>query len=245
MAIYADSIGTLILNTSLLGAGALFGLLGIVMGIARGMTKNQEMWGVSFATFAWLIALIAPNQTWAVGMFIAGAVALTTIFASMMPSINENNIFVIATIAGILSVIMLIGSGTFTKSANWGYNLEQARTDVYGTLNVVKLNYIAETPNHQICQMGDNSCQNVAIQNSAYNPGFFDVIASVLAIGRYVSIAITFIGMAVLAPFLLTTVIAAYVMNPFIAILIGVYANMYNIVVLYHVIKFILNKRGM
>lgn len=66
-----ESIGQMIADISVLGAGMTFGILGLVAGITRGMSKNNKLWALTFGAFAWIIALIAPTLTFGIIIFTA------------------------------------------------------------------------------------------------------------------------------------------------------------------------------
>lgn len=66
-----DAFSGLVMNISLFGGGLIFAVLAVLFGLTRGMTKNDEMWALIFASFAWLLALIVPNVPWAATIFVA------------------------------------------------------------------------------------------------------------------------------------------------------------------------------
>lgn len=242
-----DSIGTLLTNIGLFGGGMAFGILGLIFGIARGMTKNHDMWALIFSAFAWTMALIAPNTLFAGTIFVAGAIGITLAYTPLIKQATESNIFLVAIIAALINVSMLIGVGAFGESLNWGTNIDEVQTDIITILGQETTAISQETPAHGLCtpsQERAGTCTPSAI-GGTFNPLIFDVFASILTIGDYIGKAIKFAGMAVFAPFIISGLLAGMVTNGFIGYMIGLYATFWNLVVLYNIIKFILNKRGM
>lgn len=74
----------------------------------------------------------------------------------------------------------------------------------------------------------------------------FDVFASILNIPGYIGKAIRFAGMTVFAPLIIgaTLKAKATALNAIAGVLMGIYATFWNLVILYNLIMFILNKRG-
>lgn len=239
-----DSIGTLMTNVGLFGGGMLFGILGLIMAITRGMTKNSEKWAITFALFAWIIALAIPNTVWAVGVFAAGSVALIFALMPIMTKMEDVNIFVIAVIALCLNLIMVIGAGGFQESLYWMDNLGEAQQDIAELLGTSNSAFDGAVPEHGLCRPDDPSCSSSAIAG-AFNPLIYDVFASVLTIGDYIAKAIKLAGAAVFAPFVISAYIRTHITNFVVWFLISVLMVLFNFAIIYKVIAFVLNKRGM
>lgn len=224
-----------------------FGILGLLFGITRGMTKDKDMWALIFSSFAWLIALIVPNTIFAATIFLAGAIGITLAYMPVIKELAESNIFIVAAIALIVNISLLFGAGIFYQSVGWGTNLDNARA---GIMNVT-YNVSSESGDimveHGLCARGSTvrgECNPTPLEG-VFNSVVFDVFASILAIGTYITKAITLAGMAVLAPIIIAQTFSTLIANTFVGYLIAIYIVFWNLAIIYNIIKFILNKRGM
>lgn len=239
-----DAIGTMLMNIGMFGGGITFGVLGLILGAVRGMTKNSEMWAIGFSALAWLIAMMIPNVPWAITIFTAGAIGITLAFMPILKKMEDTNIFTIAIISAIINLLIVFGSGAMAYSLDWQTNMDSVQTDIATTLGVETANFESTSPQHGLCRPDDPNCQTGAIAG-AFNNLIFDVFASVLAIGDYISKAIKLAGLVVFAPFVLTNVIKPMITNTIIFYLVAIMVSMWNLAIVYKIIAFVLNKRGM
>lgn len=246
-----ESIVQMIAGVSIFGLGMTLGILGILFGVMRGMSKNADVWAITFSAFAWAFALAIPNPWWASSIFLAGAIGITTAFMPIMKELQQSSIFGLAIVAAIMNIILLVGLGAYDESITWGDNFAESQTDIENLFNVGGGALTNQTPGHGLCSPNDaglpagedNICDTEALQGS-YNPLYFDPIAGVITMGKYVGKGIKFAGMAVLAPIIISQDLKTLANNTLVIILIGIYANVWNLVILWQVIRFMLNRRG-
>jgi hypothetical protein len=239
-----DALGTMLLNIGMFGGSLAFAIAGIIFGITRGMTKNNEMWAITFSAFAWLIALMIPNVPWAIGIFVMGAIGITISFMPLLKKMGDTNIFTMAIISVIINLLLVFGSGAFTYSLDWNSNIGGIQDDIAELLGEETTALDSNAPSNGLCRPDDSTCSSGALAG-AFNPLIFDVFASVLTIGDYISKAIKFAGMVIFAPFVIGSIIKPMISNIIIFYLIAILISIWNLSILYKVIAFILNKRGM
>lgn len=245
MAIYT-SIGELILNVSLFGLGAGFGILGLLFGISRGMTKNADAWPIIFSAFAWLFALMVPSAIWASMIFLAGAIGITFAFTPFFKKVNSSNILIVAFIALMMNAIMLIGFGAYQSALSWDDSYTAAQETLPGVFQLAETSSSADIPDVGLCAPADQAagrCQDVA-KSFSFSAIAFDPIVSFFALPIFLGKLLVLAAMAVLVPLLLSLKIKAMVANPFIGVLIGLYIVAWNFIILYNFIMMLINNRG-
>lgn len=245
-----ESLGQLILNISLFTGGMAFGILGLVLAISRSMTKNNDHWGLIFSSFAWIIALIIPQIWYSALIFGFGAFGLTLAFMPIIEKAGDNNIFMLAIIAGVLNALLLFGTGAYDVSLAWQDNFDSSLSDI-SSITGTQFNNIGEgLPEYDVCapnEVNSNGepCKSDVVSGT-FNQNLFVPFASVLTIGTYIGKAVAFIGMTALAPVVITTTLASdgYFTNTIIILLMGFLVSLWQMAIFYKLVLFILNKRG-
>lgn len=241
-----DSIGYLLTDIAIFGSGTLFGILGLIFGISRGMTKKDDMWALVFASVSWMIALIAPNTVFAAAVFLAGAAAVTIAYLPLVKNLNESSVLTIAIIAILINLTIVIGSGSFNASLNWHTNLEEVQDSIAGLFGTSVSELQAETPETGLCTpraQEEGLCENSLI-GGIFEPLVFDVVSTVVNVASYIGKAIAFAGMSLMAPLIIIkTFTQSGVINTVVAYMFGLYALMWQLLILYQIVRFTSNKR--
>ena len=245
-----ESVGMLIMNIGLFGMGMAFGVLGLILAISRSVTKNSDHWAITFSAFAWAIALIIPQVWWSAFIFGMGAFALSLAFMPIVRKMGDSNIFTIAVIAIVLNMLILIGSGAYSTSFAWQDNYDSSLTDIERIVGIQGGKINQSIPESELCQPNElnpdgTPCEPDVISGS-FNENLFMPYASVLTIGNYLGKAAAFMGMAILAPAVLTTNLASeeYFKNIFILMLMGFMVSAWQLAIFYKTIMFVINKYG-
>jgi len=246
-----ESIGQLIINISLYGAGMAFGIIGLILAISRSITKKQNHWALTFSAFAWAIALIIPNVWFSGLIFGFGAFALSLSFMPIIEETGDKNIFILATIAVIMNLLLMIGTGAYTASMNWQDNYQTSLTDIQSITGTQTTTLSEGLPETHICQPNElnadgTPCESDVISGT-FNENLFVPFASVLTIGQYIGKAVAFIGMTAIAPIILANTLQnqAYFNNIIIVYLMGFVVILWQFAIFYKLVAFILDKRGM
>lgn len=244
-----DAIGTMFMNIGLFGGGIALAIAGLIIGATRGMTKNSDLWAITFSAFAFLISMIIPNTPWALTIWLLGGIGLMVSFLPLLEKLNDSNIFTIAIIFMLTNIILVISLNAYNESFGWQDNIEEIQSDL-ATMMGDEYNAVnSGVPDHGLCtpeQQNNGECDAKA-EKGSFNPLIFDVFASILAMGDYIAKAIKLGGMAVLGPFIVASILSPklLIVNPIIYWLMTFFAFMIEVAILYKVIAFILNKRGM
>lgn len=239
-----DSVGTLLTNIGMFGGGIAFGVLGLILGAVRGITKNSELWAITFSAIAWLIAMMIPTVTWALTIFIAGAVGISLSFMPILKKMEDTNIFAIAIISMVINILLLFGSGAYKMSLGWEDNINGIQDDIGSLLGAQATSAQAITPTHGLCRPDDPTCTTETTASS-FLDSVFDPILSALAVVTYIGKAMNLAGSAVLAPFVIAKTILSKIGNTIIYYLIAIMVTFWNFAIIYKTIAFILSKRGM
>ena len=128
MAIYAD-VGTMFTSISLFGAGILFAIAGLLVGIIRGWTKETAMYPLMFSVLAWTVALILPNAAFAFAIFVAGAISLTMIFNSFYKEVSSTNIAMVAITVAVINILLIVGFAGF-QVVDWNTSVTGIQDDI-------------------------------------------------------------------------------------------------------------------
>lgn len=251
MAFAVESVGQLILNIGLFTGGMAFGILAIVLAISRSMTKNRNHWAIIFSMFAWTIALIIPQVWYSALIFGFGAFALSLAFMPIVEKTGDKNIFILAIIAGVLNLLLLLGTGAYDVSLAWQDNYDDSLTTIENVLNVEITNLGNGVPEYEVCSPNSldangEPCES-DVTSGTFNENLFVPFASVLTIGQYIGKAVAFIGMTTLAPIVLssTLISGGYFTNVIIVYLMGFMIAIWQMAIFYKLIAFVLDKRGM
>ncbi len=200
-----DSLAIMWMNIGMFGGGLAFGILGLILGATRGMSKNSEVWAITFSAFAWLIAMMIPNVPWAITIFLCGSVGIILSFLPVLKKMGDTNIFIIGIISLIINLLLVFGSGSFTDSLGWTTNIDNIQVDIAHTLGISTTAMGTNVPDHGLCRpdVPKSECEETVSSGGIWDSLLFDVFASIMAIGDYIFKAIKLAGMAVLAPFVI------------------------------------------
>lgn len=244
-----DAVGTLVTSISLFGVGTLFAFLGILFAISRSMTKHSESWALIFSVFAWVIALIIPSIPWASFIFIAGTIGITLAFNPIFEKMNDSNIFTIGIIVMVIYIIVGAGVGIYDEAPSWGSSLSAVQTSTVAKLVDARLdtNEFRTRTTSGLCDPSTEEC------TEGEDPGLlqrvstvvFDVVSSSVAVATYIGKAFAMGGMALFMPFILTKHVmdANSNLNVVVMVLMGTYLMIWNMIIIYKMITFVLAKR--
>lgn len=240
-----EAVIDLFANIGLLGIGLLFGVAGMIMGAVRGMTKNQDMWAIGFGMLAWTIAILIPNTIWAGSIFLMGTVGIMLSFMPLINKTEDSNIFALAVLFIILNIIILLGSGAFLQSSQWQYNQDDVREDILNLFQSINSDYGDEIPTSGLCttiQQQQGTC-TPEVETENLDSSFFDVFTSMISIGVFISKGLALAVGVLYAPALIQTLFVNG--NPFIYGLMSIVIFLLDGIIVYKIVAFILNKRGM
>lgn len=235
--------GILINELSIFGMGMLLGVLGILFGIARGMSSNHRMWALTFSTFAWITSFVMVDTIFASTIFAAACIGYILTFQPMISDLGQSNVYIVAAMSMAIHLVL-----AFMLMFNAAYTETQTDQDIIQSIldpALDKLNTEYETRQIEagVCDPADNECTDTAT-TGGFDSGIFDTLASIINIGKFAINALKFIGYIVLAPFVIGVQIAGLAANGVVSALVGLLAFFWNLTNLYNLYKFILNKRG-
>lgn len=240
-----ETIATMLTNISLFGTSIVFVILALIAGFTRGMGKKSELWALTFSVLAWIMALMIPNAPWASIIFFCGAISVTIAYMPLLKKSGDANILVIGIIFIIMNLTLIIATNTWSESLSWDESITASRNVIATTLGTQVMYISSKTPNHGLCLPEDPDCS----EEETKKRGIIDILvyevwASLFNIGGYAGKAIGLASMAVLGPVVIQKKIAPQITNIFIGYLIGIYITMWNLIILYKIVIFILRKSG-
>lgn len=242
-----ENLGYMVQSVSFFGMGVIFGVIGILATMTKSITKDQDVWALLFSSLAWLFALMIPEMFLSTTLFLIGCIGLFFAYTGLLKLLQSTNIFVIAIIAWGIYTVLLIGTGAYTTDLAWATSYEQTQSDIATVVAGISPwgSTVDDISSHGLCNpiLGSGLCENSIIK-AVFNLGIFDYIASFFNILGYIGKAVKFAGMAVMAPFILRNVLITYVENTIIYNIMMLMYQLFNIVILYNIIKFVLAKRG-
>lgn len=240
-----DAFSILFSNTALIIGGSALGVIGLILAISRGMSKNNDVWAVTVASFSWAIALSLSSSVFAGIIFLLGAVALTISFNPLYKQLRESNSLTLAILAIAVNLSLTVGFSTYSISAqfSWENNLAYVNTQILGQLGAASNNASALIDSNGLCVNGGN-CTSEA-QSGSFISSYFDVFATILAIPTYIGKALHLAALVLFAPVAITqNITSSGQINPTIAILIGLYIIVWQIMILYKAISLVLKRQG-
>lgn len=241
------AMGYMIGEIALGGAGMVFAILALVIGLMKNTTGNQDDWPIIFTTLSWTIAMIIPNIVYTGIIFAAGALTLTMAFTPMLNKARQPSIILMGIIIIVINAMLIIGSGLFSIAVGWQTTYSYAKSDTMTILRVQAANIGNETPQTGLCKpnaqnVNNRTCESVASTNK-FNPLSYVPFATVLSIATYVAKAIVFIGATATAPVTYSLIMnnAGYSINPIMTLLIGIYIWIWQMIIFYKLVKWMFN----
>lgn len=239
-----EAFGSMMNNVGLFGMGLLVAVLAVIAGITRGMSDEPSQWGLIFSVTSWLIAFTLPHVIFGSILFLIGALGFYFAYEPLLKKVEISNIFIMSKIT--LAVFLTLSFGLIMHDATMGYapneeKLLSGMDEFYSwSTNWRSANEVGTG----LCAPNDQACTN-ELEGGFINTLIYDIIGGILNLAGYVSKAIKYASYVVLAPTIIGGRIVSFIVNPFISTIIYLFTFLWNIAILYNVIKFVLNKRGM
>jgi hypothetical protein len=218
--------------------------MAIVMGVTRGTSKDTSVWSITFATFATIIGLIIPQIYFGTMVFITGMLAYYVSFMPIIKKINNVNIFHLAYIAIAINIILSISMLAYMNNLG----TESNQNLITSKLNNIILNQDTGGSTYELvdtglCQPEDVNCETQLQKGTTENDNF-DLIGGILNIAGILGKGIALIAYASLGTAIVGTQLILLISNPVIAFLVGMALISWNLAIVYNIVKFVLNKRG-
>ena len=233
-----EVIGEVLSNNALFGGGMFLGILGIILGTTRGLVSQMRYFTILFSSLCWVFSIVLfPNFLESGLLFLTGAIGFISAFSETLGSYAELDIFKLSLMAFSLNLVLTVGFMFFEAGIGYPTSLEE--TDAVNLIINSGLEGVEKS-------LEEHKLENGDISSGSYDSLSFDLVSSALNILGWLLIAVKFIAITALLPLMITWKLSPLLggFNEVLAWIIGLVLNGYNLIVIYHTIMFVLNKRG-
>lgn len=243
MVVWTTAIGQ-ILSISLFGSGMLLGVLGLLLGISKNMSSKGDYMGLTFTSYAWIVALVMPNQVWAYALFCTGTLASTMTYTKILKKLPETNIAVIGIVVMMMYIVIGIASGAYAESIQ-SYH-EGTAVNAYSIYSISQEQYLERADQidmPHVCTPDGTSilangtivtgCEEQITRKGNVLQVVNDVTLWMMAIGTFLQALVKMIGYTLFMPVVIAGIATGVAGNTVLGIIMGLYLTVWTLVIVF------------